>query len=261
MRGLTGNQTLLLMDGIRLSNSTMRYGPNQYFNTIDIFSLDRMEVLRGSGSVQYGSDALGGTIQAFSHELNPTEKAGWGGSFLTRIAIPDMEKSLHSDVSFSGKVAAIRAGITWRNFGDIVGGDTTGRQAPSGYDEFDYDLKTKVLLSPKSSFTILYQNVSQRNVPVYHKIALENYAINKTDPQRRKLGYLKFNHDFNRDILKSAVFTASFQETREGRESRKNGSDILRNEYDKVRTLGFSAEAIISDDDLWSGNIGFEVLQ
>ena len=47
----------------------MRYGPNQYFNTIDVFSLDRMEVLRGSGSVQYGSDALGGTIQAFSHEL------------------------------------------------------------------------------------------------------------------------------------------------------------------------------------------------
>ena len=69
IRGLTGNQTLLLFDGIRLSNSTMRYGPNQYFNTVDVFSLDRIEVLRGSGSVQYGSDALGGTIQAFSHEL------------------------------------------------------------------------------------------------------------------------------------------------------------------------------------------------
>ncbi|HBZ20113.1 MAG TPA: TonB-dependent receptor [Bacteroidales bacterium] len=259
IRGLTGNQTLLLIDGIRLSNSTMRYGPNQYFNTIDVFSLDRIEVLRGSGSVQYGSDAIGGTVQAFSHELTNAEKADWGGSLLTRIATQSMEQSLHAGLSFSNKSTALRAGITWRNFGDIIGGDTTGRQGPTGYDEFDHDFKGKIKLSPKSSLTILYQNVNQKNVPIYHKILLENYAINKTDPQKRKLAYVKLNQEIYAGILKSAVFTASYQQTCEGRESRKNGSQILRNEYDKVRTLGFSAEAIVSNDDQWTGNFGFEI--
>ncbi len=258
IRGLTGNQTLLLLDGIRISNSTMRYGPNQYFNTIDPFSTGRIEVLRGSGSVQYGSDAIGGTIQAFSHETGFTDEADWGGSVLGRISTHGMEQTLHSFLSFSNKIVSARAGVSFRKFGDIVGGDTTGRQTPSGYDESDHDFKASVLLSPGTSLTVLYQNVIQTNIPVYHKVVLENYAINETDPQRRKLAYARLNTSLDAGILKSGIITASYQQTREGRSSRKNGSDILRREYDKVRTFGLSAEALVSGGDVWSGNIGIE---
>ncbi len=258
IRGLTGNQTLLLFDGIRISNSTMRYGPNQYFNTIDPFSTGRIEVLRGSGSVQYGSDAIGGTIQAFSHETGFAGEAGWGGRVLGRISTHGMEQTLHSNLSFSNRIVSARASVTFRKFGDIVGGDTTGRQTPSGYDESDHDFKASVMLSKATSLTVLYQNVSQTNIPVYHKVLLENYAINETDPQRRKLAYARLNTSLDAGILKSGIITASYQQTREGRTSRKNGSDILRREYDKVRTFGLSAEALVSNDDLWSGNIGVE---
>jgi len=259
IRGLTGNQTLLLIDGIRLSNSTMRYGPNQYFNTIDVFSIDRMEILRGSGSVQYGSDALGGTIQAFSHELINSQQSEWGGNVLARIATQNMEQTLHSGINYSNKSAVLMAGITLRNFGDIVGGDTTGKQSPSGYREQDYDFKGKINLSPKTVLTMVWQSVHQKEVPLYHKVELEDYAVYSTDPQKRKLGYFRLNQDLDAGILKSAILTASYQHTDEGRESRKNGSDILRNEYDKVRSFGFSAEAIVSTDDFWSGNVGIDI--
>ncbi|MBP8096358.1 MAG: TonB-dependent receptor plug domain-containing protein, partial [Saprospiraceae bacterium] len=228
LRGLTGNQTLLLVDGIRLSNATMRYGPNQYFNTIDVFSIEKIEVLRGSGSVQYGSDAIGGTLQAFSHELLVAEKPTWESTLLTRIATHGMEQSLHGDVNYRNKKVAFRAGITERNFGDLVGGDTTGRQTPTGYREFDFDLKGKIFLSPSTDLTMAYQRVHQSDVPVYHKVVLENFAVNKMDPQKRELAYIRLQQKINAGILKSAVFTASTQHNEEGRELLKNGSSTLR---------------------------------
>lgn len=259
LRGLTGNQTLLLIDGIRLSNATFRYGPNQYFNTIDVFSIEKMEILRGSGSVQYGSDALGGTIQAFSHELLTSEKQTWGSTLRSRIATQGMEQSLNGVVSYSNKRVAFRAGATWRNFGDLIGGDTTGRQTPTGYREVDFDLKGRIVLSPLSDITIAYQNVHQSNVPVFHKVALENYAINKMDPQKRDLAYLRLNQKLGAGILKSAVFTASLQHNEEGRILLKNGSPSLRTENDKVRSLGFSAELLATYGNRWSSSSGLDI--
>ncbi|MBK9389035.1 MAG: TonB-dependent receptor [Bacteroidetes bacterium] len=259
VRGLTGNQTLLLIDGIRLSNATSRYGPNQTFNTIDVFGVERTEVLRGSGSVQYGSDALGGTIQSLSYQPELTEKSCWGGSLLSRFATSGMEQSLNSAVNYSSKRSALRASVTARNFGDIVGGDTTGKQVPTAYQELDYDIKGKVLLSESSTLTLAYQSVHQKDVPVYHKYTLENYAVNKMDPQTRKLAYARYNQTLEAGILKSVVFTASLQNSEEGREMQKNGSSALRLENDEVRSIGFSAEALTSGGSIWSANSGIEV--
>ncbi len=258
LRGLTGNQTLLLVDGIRLSNATTRYGPNQYFNTIDIFGIEKIEVLRGSGSVQYGSDAIGGTIQTFSHDLLFVEKPTWSGDLLSRIATQGMEQSLHGALKYSTKKVAFRVGATWRNFGDLVGGDTTGRQIPTGYKEFDFDLKGKILLSPSSDLTMAFQSVNQNDVPVYHKVVLENYAVNKMDPQNRSLAYLKFNHRINAGLIKSVSLTASYQYSEEGRELRKNGSPVLRTENDKVHSSAFAGEAFAKKG-AWSANSGLEV--
>jgi hemoglobin/transferrin/lactoferrin receptor protein len=68
VRGFTGFRTLMLVDGVRLNNSVMREGPNQYWNTIDPLGLEEIEVVRGSVSVLYGSDAVGGTVQAITRQ-------------------------------------------------------------------------------------------------------------------------------------------------------------------------------------------------
>jgi len=259
LRGLTGNQTLQLVDGIRLSNAVVRYGPNQYFNTIDLFSIDRVEVLRGGGSVQYGSDAIGGTIQTFSQEAETSEQPQWGSSVLTRFMTQGMEQTANGRVNYSGRKVAFTAGATWRNFGDLVGGDTTGTQSPTGYKELDFDLKGKIQLTETASLTMAYQRVNQREVPVFHKVALENYSVNEMDPQLRNLAYVRLNKEHHLGILKSSLYTSSFQHNEEGRNMQKNGSSTLRVENDKVRTLAFSAEAFTANDKAWSASSGVEI--
>jgi hemoglobin/transferrin/lactoferrin receptor protein len=66
VRGLTGNKVNVFVDGVRYSNGAQRGGVNTFLNLIDASLLDRVEVLRGLSSAQYGSDALGGSIQFLS---------------------------------------------------------------------------------------------------------------------------------------------------------------------------------------------------
>ena len=75
IRGLTGQQTLLLFDGIRLNNTTFRQGPNQYFFTLDAQTIDTIRVIRGGSSTRYGSDAIGGVIEAIVHSMKQMQSS------------------------------------------------------------------------------------------------------------------------------------------------------------------------------------------
>lgn len=62
VRGLTGEQSLLLFDGIRLSHAGMRSGPNQYAALIADESIEAIDVILGGSSVVTGSDGLTGAV-------------------------------------------------------------------------------------------------------------------------------------------------------------------------------------------------------
>lgn len=260
VRGTTGNQVLVLIDGVRLNNSTFRFGPNQYMNTIDAFSIGSIEVAKGKGSVQYGSDAIGGVIQVLTKEpLFATGKPQWHGSGLVRYMTGDMDKTVRAEGNYASQKFAFGTGITIRKFGDIIGGDTTGKQSPSGYDEQAIDGKLKWKLSDNTQITAAHQSVFQHHVPVFHKVVLENYAVNEMDPQQRSLSYLKINNENrNSSLARSIEATFSYLYMAEGRNSRKNNSTTLRKEKDIIRTLGASLDMSSVFSSIWTANTGTE---
>ncbi|OCW18794.1 TonB-dependent receptor [Pseudomonas aylmerensis] len=82
IRGTKSAQSLVLVDGQRIANTTSGDSGLQYLN---VDQIERVEVLRGSRSVIYGSDAIGGVIQVFTRRnaeqgLQPRMKLGFGSN-------------------------------------------------------------------------------------------------------------------------------------------------------------------------------------
>lgn len=72
-RGTNSNQTVILIDGVRLVSATT--GTASY-NHIPLSQIDRIEVVRGAASSVYGADAIGGVIQIFTRK--PKDGAAHG---------------------------------------------------------------------------------------------------------------------------------------------------------------------------------------
>ena len=66
IRGLKGSSILHLVDGMRLNNAIFRSAPTQYFALVPATAVDRIEVVRGTPTSLYGSDAVGGVVQLVS---------------------------------------------------------------------------------------------------------------------------------------------------------------------------------------------------
>ena len=66
VRGLTGRNVAVYVDGVRYTTSAQRGGVGTFFSLIEPSSLEVVEVLRGPNSSQYGSDVLGGVVNFLS---------------------------------------------------------------------------------------------------------------------------------------------------------------------------------------------------
>ena len=82
IRGASSSQTLVLIDGIPVNDASSP-GGGYNFEYLDTSNIDRIEVLRGSQSTLWGSDAIGGVVNIYtkSAEKNSINLLSEIGSF------------------------------------------------------------------------------------------------------------------------------------------------------------------------------------
>ena len=147
IRGRTGQQTLLIFDGLRLNNALFRQGPNQYLFTVDARTIDRIEVVRGSASVELGSDAMAGAI--LLHPVEPLVDPTRPGltlrpRFVARHATADEEWGgrLQLDAQL-GRSTGLLLGVGGRTVGQL---ESAGKvDGLLGEDEVDVPLFEKAV--------------------------------------------------------------------------------------------------------------------
>jgi iron complex outermembrane receptor protein len=148
MRGFGENsfgRVLVLVDGKRLNNPDMQ-GIN--WNAIPLAAIERIEVLDGGGSVQYGNNAVGGVINII------TKKAGerrtllevtGGGFFFNKASIAHFEPVPWGGFSFSAEHA-----------GTVGYRERQGAQVTNLTGGTDINITDTLSLSVQASFADLF---------------------------------------------------------------------------------------------------------
>lgn len=91
IRGLVGTKVNVYVDGVRYTTSAQRGGVSTFFNLNEPTVFQSVEILRGSNSAQYGSDALGGTVSFLTKSpVLGDEKPLFKGDFTTHFNSADL---------------------------------------------------------------------------------------------------------------------------------------------------------------------------
>src|SRR5690606_11684681 len=89
LRGSNANQTLVLVDGMRINSATSGGGA---LNAIALNDVERVEILRGAAGSLYGADAVGGVVnivtrQGADRPLAISGSAGYGSQGTSRASV------------------------------------------------------------------------------------------------------------------------------------------------------------------------------
>ena len=207
MRGFEANKILLVVDGVRMNNAIYRAGHLQNSITINQFSLEKIEIVNGPGSVLYGSDALGGVIHFYtkSPEFSNSKKILVKGNVASRYASTNNEITNQVSLSVANNKWGSYTSYTQSAFGDLRQGanrsdamgdlgkrnfyqgringkdtmlvnDNPNIQKGSAYQQYDLIQKVVWKQNKNVSHVVNFQLSNSTNVPRYDRLTETNSA-------------------------------------------------------------------------------------
>lgn len=275
IRGFATNRLLITVDGVRMNNAIFRGGNLQNVISVDPFSIQNTEVTLGSGSVIYGSDAIGGVMSFYTKQpqTSLTDSLFFKANTILRYATASDEKTGHIDFNLGYKKWAFLSSISYNDFGDLRMGKygpdeylrpefalvtSTGDviiqnknplvQKVTGYQQLN--LLQKVLFEPQNNFSfslgLFYTTTS--DYPRYDRLVRYRGNVLRSaewnyGPQNwfmSNLQITKLSSDSNLyDKIKATIAYQNFQESRMDRDFQ---SDIKNLRDEAVNAYSFNLD-------------------
>jgi outer membrane receptor protein involved in Fe transport len=270
VRGLTGQQVVALVDGVRFNNATFRPGANQYTALLDPVYAERVEVVHGPNGTQYGSDSLGGTVNVLTRGAG-----GWGGRG------PRAEAMLSASTADMGAGASIASGLSWRGIGGFgavsarsaddlrTGGEVDShsvvtrlfdlpssvlgdRLNQTGYRQYGVSLKSVAQLSANQALTLSYLHDAQEGASRYDQLdGGAGNLLHRFDPQAVDFGYARLDR-VAAGPLSSLSATLSYNTQRDDREYQSINNNKLglasdtSTEHNRTSAAGIQVVATVA---------------
>lgn len=262
VRGLTGQQVVTLVDGVRFNTAVLRPGANQYTALLDAVVAERVEVVHGPNATQYGTDSLGGTINLITPAADGWRARRAGGQVGLTATSADRGAGgsvtggwSTSRVTAFGHVSArsaddLRAGgardshsVVTRLFGlpSSLLGD---RLAATGYRQAGASAKAIVRAGGHHVMTASYLGGHQAGASRYDMLdGGAGHLRHFFDPQDLVLGWVRYD-GVDLGAVSTLSVTASYNAQRDDREyqnvnNSRSGlaSDVTR-EWNRVAAAG-----------------------
>jgi hemoglobin/transferrin/lactoferrin receptor protein len=266
IRGIDGNRVLILLDGIRVPSAfsfgATNVGRGDY---VDLATLSRVEILRGTASALYGSDGLAGAISFFTRDPSTLLKRGGGKSYAA------------VNSSYSGDDQSWGAGVTvanrfdklelmasanhtnakeLRNFGNIEGNGsarTAPNPAESSSDSGLVKWVYRITPDAKLAFTLdaIRRNtdtdVLTGRIPVLGPPGVNVAKLAANDDLDRTRGLIQWNQSNLNALLADRVEASVYYQDGRNRqfsvESRTNGVTRVRDQKYDERIGGLAMQA------------------
>tara|TARA_Y100000768_G_scaffold318559_1_gene254013 strand:+ start:2620 stop:5115 length:2496 start_codon:yes stop_codon:yes gene_type:complete len=296
IRGFEANRVLLVVDGVRMNNGIFRSGHLQNAITVDPNSLERVEIIYGSSSVGYGSDALGGVVHYYTKtpKINNAQKLTNFFSSTFNSARQSFVYHLNSEASFNK--SAIISSFTFSKFGDILMGknrqhgfqnwglvneyssnsnsmyfETPSKnnnpniQKNSGYSQVDFLQKIVFTLPKEKQLLINLQFSNSSNIPRFDKLneMMKNnlrFAEWNYGPQKRLLISPQLKIFPKKKYLYKGTIVAAYQWVKESRIQRRFESQDRINQNENVNIYSLNADFEMPKTRKISVVYGFELV-
>jgi iron complex outermembrane receptor protein len=292
-RGLRDSDTAVLVDGLRLRDAGGTQGDaTSFIEELFVVNPDRVEVLRGSGSSLYGSNAIGGAVNIISDQGGaPTHgqlqlEGGQLGLFHGRGQIAggfDQNRFVYSGGLSLLKVAhpfngdgnrnLSGQGFVQYNFSPTisVSGRIFGNDAYLQQTDSPFAPPTGVVLPPAGSIVqaIALPLDQQRRLEAKQSITPgnSNFVPNLIDPDnRRDSNFLSIAVTFNQRLNESFGYRASYQRLNT---NRKFSDGVLGVRFEpafntfsdfdgRIDTFNLQADGALGRHNLLTGGYEFE---
>lgn len=149
MQGMGGNYILFLIDGERMAGETL---DNIDYNRLNISNIERIEIVKGSASALYGSNAVGAVVNIITKQVKKPFEAFAAGRYGSHN-----RQQYDASAGFKGKnVSSLTAGSFKRidNY-TLEGISKEGTpQASIVYGGKDYNLSEKLTWNPLPALSL-----------------------------------------------------------------------------------------------------------